>query len=80
MIISKKIVKARKPYKCELSGNNIIVGEKYVIVSQKVENNFYSIKVCFDAWKLVMEMWDAASNAINECLDEKTYKWLKYGE
>ena len=79
MIISNKIKKARKNYKCDLSGRMIEIGSKYVLVAQKVENEFFSIRVHSDAWALVMSMWDSAGNAIEECLDEETYNYLKYG-
>ena len=80
MIISHKSYKARKPYKCELSGKIINEGEQYISVAQKVGDVFFSIKVCINAWDVVLYMLDACGNTINECLDEDTYLYLIQGE
>lgn len=77
MIISHKPHKARKAYKCELSGRTINAGEEYISVTQKVDNDFYTIKVCEKAWDLVLDAWDCFENAICDCLDKDLYIDLK---
>lgn len=80
MIISYKSHKARNPYKCELSGETIDKGSQYISVAQKVGDVFFSMKVCNNAWNVVLDMFDACGNTINECLDEDTYLYLNQGE
>lgn len=76
MIISHKERKARKEYKCDLSGKKIAVGKTYESVTQTYESKIFAIKVHADAWRFVQDMEDACGNRIDELLDKSTYRDL----
>ena len=76
MIIFNKKRKARKEYVCDLSGDKISAGETYMSVCQTYEGKIFSIKVCMEAWKLVVFMEDSCGDYIDELLDKETYRYL----
>lgn len=77
MVLSEKKHKARKDYKCDLSGKKINAGDVYVSVAQKVEGVFFCIRACKDAWDFVNDMRFGFENFVDECMDRDTYRTLK---
>lgn len=76
MIVSSRKYKCRKPFLCELSGEEVEKGNVYYKIAQKFEGIFWSIKVSKSTWDFIQESCEAFGNTIEECLDKETWDYL----
>lgn len=66
MILSDNLYVARKEYICDITGDKIPKGAKYLKVVQKVEKRFFCVRVCKRIIDDYFWMLDAFGNLIDE--------------